>query len=251
MAKTFSEIFEAVSLDVSSANERTRYERSFRRRRRAETATRRETARRALFEATSARSSTVCGCLPSVRISSLALVSKSALAKEKERAVNFGSSRKSAEHAKPPNESAATTFCVRGKKIARSKTFHPNRISLWVFRVVSSAQNSRRRRLTSHTKSNILSCFFSSEAQPRNARDLRVRALALRRCCAFSAAGADTTSRASPVARHERPHRVEEDRGRTHDAVGVRRGCDGAGPAQHASRQSSRARAARGVWVSG
>jgi hypothetical protein len=29
---------------------------------------------------------------------------------------------------------------------------------------------------------------------------------------------------------------VEEDRGRTHDAVGVRRGRDGAGPAQHASR---------------
>jgi hypothetical protein len=42
----------------------------------------------------------VCGCLPSVRISSLALVSKSALAKEKERAVNFGSSRKSAHSAR-------------------------------------------------------------------------------------------------------------------------------------------------------
>ena len=87
--------------------------------------------------------------------------------------------------------------------------------------------------LTRHTR---IKYSVLREAQPRNARDLRVRALALRRCCAFSAAGADTTSRASPVARHERPHRVEEDRGRTHDAVGVRRGRDGAGPAQHASR---------------
>lgn len=122
MAKTKrAKIFEAsISLDVSSANERTRYERSFRRRRRAETATRRETARRALFEATSARSSTVCGCLPSVRVSSLALVSKSALAKEKERAVNFGSSRKSAHSARESADRKRGDDLLRSRKENRS-----------------------------------------------------------------------------------------------------------------------------------
>jgi hypothetical protein len=132
----------------------------------------------------------VCGCLPSVRVSSLALVSKSALAKEKERAVNFGSSRKSAHSARestfqrdfdllrsrkenrsvenvPPESDIALGFscCFVRAKFPPAQTDEPYKIEYSVL-------------------------FFFERAQPRNARDLRVRALALRRCCAFSAAGA-------------------------------------------------------------
>lgn len=106
---------------------------------------------------------------------------------------------------------------------------------LGLFRVFSSAQNSRTLLVlrTDETYQNQIFC------PPRSAAAKRARSPATsraRRCCTFSARPRATTSRASPVARHERPHRVEEDRGRTHDAVGVRRGRDGAGPAQHASR---------------
>jgi hypothetical protein len=170
LAKTSAKIFEAVSLDGSSANERT--PRAFF----SETATRGDGDAKRDREESAFRGDERAiehgVWLSSERQDIVArsrLEKRSRQRKRTRRELRFVSKKRSLGTGKRRPESAATTFCVRGKKIARSKTFHPNRISLWVFRVVSSAQNSRRRRLTSHTKSNILSCFFSS-ARSRETR---------------------------------------------------------------------------------
>ena len=169
--------------DFKSRRRTERRERSFRRRA-AETATRGDREQRRARRRARDRAPLVVVRESGYRRS---LSSRKALSPRKERGNRFSHRSRKKRCATLNRRTKAQRQSARFENRSVENVRPSNPISLLFFCVVSSAQISRRRGLTSHTKSNIRSCFFSSEAQPRNARDLRLRALALRRCCAFSA----------------------------------------------------------------